>query len=210
MSLLAICGWAIAFTLAGAWLFSMKRLRAVLSRGSHELRRPLQQAFLLAPEGYGPMVGAMERSLSALDEFDALIERRRVTPRRELVDVKGLLEDCLEVSGRSGGCPVDLDLRWMSRHARVVGDPDLLRRIFDNLIENAATHGSPPIRVSASDHARSLALLFTNRVCEAERPGSGHGLRIVRDLVSEHGGRFRSRRRPDRFEAMVELPLPRG
>jgi signal transduction histidine kinase len=93
-------------------------------------------------------------------------------------------------------------------HPTIVrGDPRLLRRMIRNLLENARSHGAPPIEVRVL-HAASGAEL---RVCdhgpgipEAERDGVfqpfhrfaraqsgvgvGLGLTLVRQIARRHGG----------------------
>lgn len=112
-------------------------------------------------------------------------------------------------------------LRWNAHRSKVLGDPDDLRRVFDNLIENAAKHGSPPIWISADGDSQSLRVAVGNATGVSDRFGNsgsesnprranGHGLDIVRDLVGEHGGRLRCRQRPAGYEAVVELPVSRA
>lgn len=196
--------------------YRLRRLAQQVNHGLHELRRPLQQAFLAAPgTGAGSSVeSALERALTALDLLDAAANRRRPPTRRLQVDVRQIVEGCLEM--RAHGVAVDRPLlRWGAADSRVVGDPDRLRSVFDNLIENALVHGRPPVWISASGTRHSLRVSVGNaspgpdRSPSARRScsGGGHGLRIVRDLVAEHGGRFESRQRSRGFEAVVELPL---
>ncbi|MFM8527793.1 MAG: sensor histidine kinase [bacterium] len=206
----------LAAGLALGWGYGLRRLKRQVNRGLHELRRPLQQAFLAAPDaGAGsPVEAALERSLAALDLLDAAANSRRPPIRRLPVDLRQIVEGCLELR-RHGPTVEQPLLRWGATSNLVVGDPDRLRSVFDNLIENALVHGRPPVWISASGTRHSLRVSVGNahpgpdRGSHARppRPGGGHGLRIVRDLVAEHGGRFESRHRSEGYEAVVELPL---
>jgi signal transduction histidine kinase len=196
--------------------YGLWQLKRQVNRGLHELRRPLQQAFLAAPgTGTGPQIeAALERALTALDLLDAAANSRRPPTRRLQVDVRQIVEGCLEMRQHSAAAERPL-VRWGATDSRVVGDPDRLRSVFDNLIENALVHGRPPVWISASDTRRSLRVSVgnastrpdRNSYARPSRPGGGHGLRIVRDFVAEHGGRFESRQRSRGYEAVVELPL---
>lgn len=85
----------------------------------------------------------------------------------------------------------------------VIADAERLAQILDNLIDNAMTHGRPPVRVSAaitegkavlrvSDFGEGVpeelrSRLF-NRYATAARAGTGLGLYIVRQLAQAQGG----------------------
>ena len=93
--------------------------------------------------------------------------------------------------------------------ARVFGRATQLSRVVANLLENAATHGSPPILVRLSEQEGDAILTVTDagrgihpedadrifdrfvRLDDARTPdrsGVGLGLAIVRSVVVAHGG----------------------
>ncbi len=93
---------------------------------------------------------------------------------------------------------------------RVRADPDALRRLMRNLVENALVHGPPDgevtIAVAAADgfaviavadegvgpdpaHRELLFRRFWRGPEAAGRPGSGLGLSIVAAIAERHGGR---------------------
>jgi signal transduction histidine kinase len=222
VSVAVLSGWLAAAALSIAWFCSLRRFRLALNKCIHEMRRPLQQAFLLSP-GRGnsehALAGAMERTLAALDDLDARANNRSLPLERRPVDVRRVVEGCLDL--RQGVSMSERPyLRWNAHRSKVLGDPDRLRRVFDNLIENAAKHGSPPIWISADGDARSLRVAVGNAPGISDHSGApasesipgranGHGLDIVRDLVGEHGGRLKCRQHPAGYEAVVELPVSR-
>lgn len=223
MSVAVLSGWLAAAALSIAWFCSLRRLRLALNKCIHEMRRPLQQAFLLSSDRSNSddaLAGAMERTLAALDDLDARANNRSLPLERRPVDVRRVVEGCLEL--RQGVSMSERPhLRWNAHRSKVLGDPDDLRRVFDNLIENAAKHGSPPIWISADGDSQSLRVAVGNATGVSDRFGNsgsesnprranGHGLDIVRDLVGEHGGRLRCRQRPAGYEAVVELPVSRA
>jgi signal transduction histidine kinase len=119
--------------------------------------------------------------------------------------------------------------------ATVVGDPDGLRRVLVNLVDNAVRHATGAVEVALGvDRGRGDAEEAVLQVgddgpgippeerervfdrfyrLEASRSresgGTGLGLPIVRDLVRAHGGSVRLRERPDGkpgLLAVVRLP----
>ncbi len=86
----------------------------------------------------------------------------------------------------------------------VVGDKDRLSQAIDNLLGNALSHGTPPVRVSVDGDATTVEIRVSDRgpgVAEAIQPrlferfatgqskgGTGLGLFIVRELARAHGG----------------------
>jgi two-component system sensor histidine kinase MprB len=199
-------------------LASLERARAserrFLADASHELRTPVTT--LLGNVEYAARHGA---SPEVLDEL-----RRDTARLARLVD--GLL--ALEREGAASPelGPVELDklvgesvrahdqasarLQLGTVEAVVVrGDPDGLRRIVDNLIDNALVHGPAGGGVEVDLVAHDGRALLTvrddgpgpdpashERLFErfwrgsdaAGRPGSGLGLSIVAAIVERHGG----------------------
>jgi signal transduction histidine kinase len=108
-----------------------------------------------------------------------------------------------------------------------MGDPQLLRRMIRNLLENAARHGLPPVGVTVTREGGGAVLAVTdggNGVPEADRErvftpfqrlpsceasgGAGLGLALVRQIARRHGGEAAiqpSAQKQSRF--VVTLPL---
>lgn len=115
-----------------------------------------------------------------------------------------------------GKCPPQLD----------VPVPQFaVRRLLDNLIENARQHGRPPVHVSAAraadgaieltvtDHgagfsaeAAELAMQpFTKLDPARGSGGCGLGMAIVRQLTRQLGGTVRFESRPDSFSVIASI-----
>src|SRR5438552_9923248 len=142
--------------------------------------------------------GMVEELLAA-----ARLERSDSPPRTEVIDVASLariVASDLAVSGLE----VELDA---PASAMIVGDPEWVRRILDNLLDNAWKYGTPPVRieveagkkivvVSVLDHGPGIPDTEREEVFErfqrlghnASQPGLGLGLPIVRGLVRALGG----------------------
>jgi two-component system OmpR family sensor kinase len=213
---------------------SEARLRQFLADASHELRTPLA-----AIRGYSELyrIGAgrdpeqIERAMTRIEAesarmaglVDDLLALARIDevrePARERVDLRSLLEDArddaraaapdrevtLAASGADGvqtaGEPVWID-----------ADEDQLRRVFANLLRNAAVHTPPgtPVEIALAagegeatvrvrDHGPGLPVGDPRAVFERfwrggsasrgrEDGGAGLGLAIVAAVVSAHGG----------------------
>jgi signal transduction histidine kinase len=112
-------------------------------------------------------------------------------------------------------------------HAIVVCDRQYVRRIIDNLVDNAFKYGQPPVRVEVEIEPRSvsLAVLDAGRgVAEADRErvfdrfqrldtmsgqGLGLGLSVVQGLVEAMGGDIRVEEAPGGGAAFrIRFPRP--
>jgi hypothetical protein len=228
---------------------ALARQRDFVADAGHELRTPLTvlRAELELAEAPGRREGELRAAIGrAADETDRLIR---------------LAEDLLVLARADGGgpvlrsTPVRLDevvgdaLRAAAARAgeggvrladggpspvRVDGDPDRLRQVVDNLLDNAlryAPAGSTVrvrlapagtgIAVEVLDEGPGFPAAFLPHAFERFRRvdparaedggGAGLGLAIVASLVQAHGGSVRAFNRPGGGAGVrVELPASRG
>jgi signal transduction histidine kinase len=110
--------------------------------------------------------------------------------------------------------------------AVVVCDREYVRRILDNLVDNAIKYGGPPVRIEVTGEAAhiTLSVLDAGRgVAEADREkvfdrfqrldsnghGLGLGLSVVQGLVAEMGGSIRAEEAPGGGAAFrIVFPRP--
>ena len=221
------------------------RQRTFVGDAAHELRSPLaslrvqlEVAQRLGSTGdWSPMIDDVLLDVARLDRLvDDLLDLARMDeaaePRRfetvrldELVStvVGGYLHARVPV--RTGG----------GTHIDIVGDPDGLRRVIINLVDNAVRFarsevavdlrvgglaGRAIVRLTVTDDGPGIAPAERERVFDRfyriaesrarESGGTGLGLPIVRDLVRAHGGSVRLTARPDGspgLQAVVVLPV---
>jgi signal transduction histidine kinase len=199
--------------------------RLMLAHASHELRTPLSRIRLgielIAERPDRTRKAALERDIAELDgliDEILLASRLDVTPAPQVTEEIDLLALAAEECARYDACSLD------GQSVLVRGDPRLLRRLVRNLLDNAARHGRPPIRVEVR-HEGGQALLEVidagEGVPEAERErvfmpfrqlrpesgGAGLGLSLVRRIARLHGGEAELAPRPgepSRFR--VSLP----
>lgn len=220
------------------------RQRTFVGDAAHELRSPL--ASLRVQLEVGQRLGPTADWKSLID--DVLVDVERLD--RLVADLL-MLARLDESGGRlTRREPVALDELVASvvrgyEHARVPvalaaepvtinGDPDSLRRVAINLINNATRYATTSVQVrveSATRDGRPVALLTVvddgpgipeterervfdrfYRVQESrsrETGGTGLGLPIVRDIVRNHGGRVQLTARPDGAHGLcAEVMLP--
>lgn len=230
-------GWPLAATLAAlaaAQGLRAGRRRSALNEALHELRRPLQA---IALAGGGPVGSAssppvLESSVrlasAALERLDAEVNGGDLQRPREPVELRPLVEAAVrrwQARARLGGGT--LRLRWRAGGAVTIGDRVDLAQALDNLLVNAIEHGGPEIAVDVRPHKGRVRIVVADSG-SASRPAArrgapgeviarlsgrgrhGHGLAVVRQVATAHGGRFALRCSEQGSLAMFELPLARN
>ncbi len=200
--------------------------RLLLANASHELRTPLSR-LRLGIELYGDKPNAatkaeLERDIAELDDLIEeilLASRLDVTatpPAMEHVDLLALVaEECAHYDDCTlDGVPISLS-----------GDPRLLRRLVRNLLENAARHGKPPVRVELRRVGEDAVLRVIDSGCgipetereriflpffqlAGDRKGTGLGLSLVRQIARLHGGEAVAASQPDALCCfLIKIPI---
>ncbi|MGR3759425.1 sensor histidine kinase [Roseobacteraceae bacterium NS-SX3] len=210
--------------------------RDFVSNVSHELRTPLtalmgfietlrgparddaaaRERFLAIMEGEA---GRMNRLVGDLLSLNRVENEERIRPK-EQVDLSAHIASTLkslEPLAESAGVRLSLDAP--EQPITVTGDPDQLRQVFINLIENAIKYGGDEVTVVLSETGRDPAVRapaarvqvidngpgidpvhlprLTERFYRAdshrsrEMGGTGLGLAIVKHIVNRHRGRLR-------------------
>ncbi|GAB3672255.1 sensor histidine kinase [Halopiger thermotolerans] len=205
---------------------SNERLEQFASAVSHDLQEPLRMvtSYLeLLEDRYGDELDddgrefldyAVDGAERMGEMIDGLLEYARVETRGESfepVDLDAVVDDVRE----------DLQVKLAESDAvltvadlpRVEGDRSQLRRVFQNLVENAIEYsGDEPPRVHIdaepasdgeagwivsvrdegigleSDHADRIFDLFERLHANADRQGTGIGLALCERIVDRHGG----------------------
>jgi signal transduction histidine kinase len=224
-------GWPLAASIAAAITVRSMRIgrrRLALNQALHELRRPLQAIALASGPESGAIVGvegSVRLAAVALERLEREINGGVAQPVSSVVPMRPLLEAAVG-RWRARAClgGGTLVLRWEVAQALVEGDGAGLAQAIDNLIVNAIEHGGPEIVVEAQLRDRRLRISVSDSG-RASRPQSrrdtpadviarlsgrrhrGHGLVVVRRVVTAHAGRFALRHTEQGSRAVLELPL---
>ncbi|HWT05671.1 MAG TPA: HAMP domain-containing sensor histidine kinase [Xanthomonadales bacterium] len=216
LPLLVVAG-AAAYVLAA---ISVRPLVAARERearfaaeAAHELRTPLARIASVAQSARGAGDAARDDALeriaataveasATIGDLLALVREERVAPRlSEPVDLGALARAAVDAASRDG-------LRHDAQIAGeswVEGDERRLRRLVENLLENAARHARTLVRVrvepdgkrvalSVEDDGPGVAPELRERIFERfvraddDERGSGLGLAICRAIARAHGG----------------------
>jgi len=224
--------------------------KELLANVSHELRTPLSRirvALDLASEGELAQARRyVEEIRIDLEELERLLDDVLTAARLDLAD--GRAGTALPLrKGRVAAIDVvaSSEARFRTRHPgrelstrtegtlpSVDADPVLLRRVVDNLLDNAAKYSeaSSPVHLSARAaggflelevrdqgigiDAADLPNLFTpffrtDRSRTRDTGGVGLGLALVRRIVEAHGGTLAAESEPGRGTA-IRVRIPAG
>ena len=218
--------------------------RQWLADVSHELRTPLA---VLAGEvdavvdGVRPWneerreslqleVGNLNKLVDDLYQL-ALSDLGALSYRKGDLELESLLEKLIERRRSEFAdrrLALETELCWPA--ARILGDPDRLTQLFDNLFQNSLryTDAGGCLRVSTRREGQQLLIDFQDgppgvpddvlpqlfeRLYRVEKSrsraggGAGLGLAICRNIVEAHGGRILARRSPQ-GGLWIEIRLP--
>lgn len=214
--------------------------RRFVANASHELRTPLATNRVLVEVALGhPAVPEQTKDLghSLLKvnrRHEQLIEGLLLLAESESVAVDKQPVDLAAIAGEVvESTTTGLTLRSLLRVAPTEGDPVLLGRLVENLVENALRHnradgwvwvetssrdGHVVLKVSNSGDAvpeyaveslfEPFRRLTTSRMT-TDQKGFGLGLSIVRAIAEAHGGEASAHGWPDGgLEVEITLPAP--
>jgi signal transduction histidine kinase len=202
---------------------------------AHELRSPitgvraaLEIEAARDPDGLiGDGIAELDRASRLIDDLLLLARRQAGTLRREEVDCDDLVLG--EITSSRTRYP-DVVFTDAIEPVRVIADPDAVRRVVANLLENACRYGGGLVTVSLTGTDNGCILRVDDdgpgippesREIVFERfarldgsrsratGGSGLGLAIVHELVTAHGGTV-SITGADTGGARFEVTLPRS
>ena len=226
---------------------ALGRERAFMADAAHELRTPLtalhlQMDMLARASGEAERSAAMERLSAGVQRAIRLVEQMlslareepRTPPRRVPVELEPLVREVIaELLPFADAHHIDLGL-GVTRPLSVSGDPDALRTLLRNLVDNAVRYGGDGGRVDVSveDGGRADApraqLAVTDsgpgippeerarvidrfyRRAGTAPPGSGLGLSIVKAIADAHGATLTLTAGPEGrgLRAIVTFPTP--
>ena len=220
--------------------------RRFVADASHEMRSPLSnlratiEVALRHPRSTGEYQATLAVALAEIERLARLVQglltlsragAGRLLIHQRVTDLDALAERALEVHGARAAAR-DVQLRLESDGpVSVIGDPDQLREVIDNLLDNAlrmAPAGTTVrVRVRRQDGRSALEVedhgpgLAPEEQAEVFAPfargrgepgdGAGLGLAIARAIAEAHGGALGLRSTPGAGATFtLELPASAG
>ena len=217
---------ATAFNTMAAQLEVLDRARRdLVADAAHELRTPITA-----------LRASLENAIDGVEDVDLedlLTQVERLgTLADQLLDLSALEAGAIRLTRRSFAvsdlardCDAEVEI---ADDLRLDGDPDRLRQVVTNLVENAhchapgtavmlRAHATPAggIRLEVEDRGPGLApdeaVRIFDRFARSDRsrsaPGAGLGLAIARSIVELHGGAIRvESAAPHGCRMVVDLP----
>lgn len=213
------------------------RQRAFVADAAHELRSPLSsmQTQLEVAERLGEgtpvtrdLQADVERMTTLVEDLLVLAQVDRESPPERSPRPVALRPVLFDVLRRHSAARVPVTATAFP-DAVALGHPEELRRVFDNLVDNAVRHAATTVHIEAHVHGQEIEVLVSDDgagIPEADRArvfdrftrldeardrdagGSGLGLAIVRELVQRAGGSVSLSASPaGGLVAGVSLPL---
>jgi two-component system osmolarity sensor histidine kinase EnvZ len=216
-------------------LDQQERERALLLAGvSHDLRSPLgriRMAAELLPDGDGiaPRRDAIVRNALQADRLvGSFLDHVRSgeLPLDETVDVAVVARSVAAQQQRATTeLSVETPAALLAPHVSAV----LIERVIGNLLDNAFTHGQPPVRltVGKADHRirievedcgpgiapedqQAMLQAFARGDASRRHPGMGLGLAVVQRVALRMGGSVAFFRSVDGARTIVRVEWPMG
>ncbi|GAA1604100.1 hypothetical protein GCM10009828_033690 [Actinoplanes couchii] len=214
---------------------SLDAQRRFIANASHELRTPLtlNRTLLevaLEPETASPEVRQLGSTLLAInDRHGRLIDGLLLLARSDREVTERSYVDLADIVDHVAVADV-VQVRTEPAEAAVLGDPVLLERLVQNLVENGIRHNVPDGWVQVTSRTRPdgwVELRVANsgpvvpryevpglfepfrryRTDRLAGPGAGLGLSIVRAVVGAHRGRLQADAR-DEGGLVITVLLP--
>ena len=219
-----------------------KRQRTFVGDAAHELRSPLASLRLQleVAQRVGPAKdwpGMLDEVLSDVDRLDQLVkdllalarsdEAGGVLRRREPVALDQLVTEVAE-----DYLDARVPVRSSTDAVSVDGDPEALRRVVVNLLDNAVRYARSEVTVDIAVNGNGTAELVirddgpgipederervfdrfyrTHESRSRDTGGTGLGLPIVRDVIRAHGGTVSLADNHPGLRATVILPVARS
>lgn len=221
---------------------AFEREQRFINAAAHEIRTPVAAVQLhienaLRSTSPAERADALESALAGARRTSKLAEQllalgrisartddyqlQRLSLMEVCCDVIGTLEPLLERRGQTIGLDAQAD-------CHVWGEPSQLRRLLQNLIDNASVHGAPEgeIQVTLARRGDLAVLSVANdgdpipadevdrlftpyyRLPGAAPGGHGLGLAIVKEVADQHGAAIRIHPKPDGQGTVAEVSLP--
>jgi signal transduction histidine kinase len=187
---------------------------------AHEVRNPLAiianavaglRKTTISRDDHETLLSILDEETSRLNRLvtDLLRYARPVNLQRQHIPLADLLDRTLKLMKQRK--PIGIELKVDAHEPRIWGDGNLLRQVFDNLVDNAvqamgpegtltvclrpmSDEGVDGVAVDIIDTGEGMDTQVRSRARDpffTTRPsGTGLGLAIVDRIVDAHGGRF--------------------
>ncbi|MFO0733227.1 MAG: PAS domain S-box protein [Nitrospiraceae bacterium] len=201
-------------------------MNVILGRAEYLMQRVKEEPI---KRGLQTIVGQVERITRVMNQLLSFARRR--TPERRSLDLKGTIEDNLEIfEERLARAQVRLEVSFPDSCPPVHADPDQMSQVLINLVMNAIhampdggtlriglTPASGRVLLTVSDTGHGIpkdviAKIFDPFFTTKEfGKGTGLGLTVVKGIIEEHQGTIVVESEPNRGTTFtISLPIHKG
>ncbi len=199
-----------------------KTRRELLIQLSHDLKTPLSsvlgylETWQLQQTAPNPLITTAHRNAQKLaTQLEqqlklARSQRPQPEPHFETIALEPIIQESIESLNIIANRKAILIQFVMQEEAQILGDKQLLQRLFANLLENALRHApsNSDIKIMATNSKRGVHVSVQNHIDPHAPTGDlGVGTKIIQSILALHHSKLSTQESSDHYSQSFLLPM---